>query len=177
MSLPPRIPPAYAAAQYKPFAPNYYNTPYARGFSRALQSIQCVGYADLVDTDYFALTTVVDGATSFEFDVGNNGVVGGRVEVSPPGGWAGTETPEEVADLVEIAIGLTAGLHVYIEHAGDGLLLIRHAVAGETYPGSNHVADAGFVITDLSLGSDGDGWVPVRWGLSRAFVADGRIFS
>jgi hypothetical protein len=176
MSLPLRIPPAYAAAQYEPFAPNYYNTPYARGFSRALQSIQCVGYADLVDTDYFALTTVVDGATSFEFDVGNNGVVGGRVEVSPPGGYVGTETPAQVAALVQTAIE-GAGLALIVAQAGDGLLLIRHAVAGETYPGSDHVADAGFVITDLSLGSDGDGWVPVRWGLSRAFVADGRIFS
>jgi len=174
MSLPPRIPPAYAAAQYEPFAPNYYNTPYARGFSRALQSIQCVGYADLVDTDYFALTTVVDGATSFEFDVANDGVVGGRVDIGP---FVGTETPEEVADLVDTAIVLTAALHVYVEHLGAGLLIVRHAAAGETYPGSNHVADAGFVITDLSLGSDGDGWVPVRWGLSRAFVADGRIFS
>lgn len=174
MSPPPRIPPSYAAALYTNPGPNYYNTPFARGFSRAIQTIQCVGFADLVDTDYFALTTVVDGATSFEFDVSNNGVIGGRVDIGP---FGGAETPEEVADLVDTAIVLTAGLHVYVEHLGAGLLIVRHAAAGETYPASDHVADAGFVITDRSLGSDGDGWVPVRWGLSRGFAADGRVFS
>lgn len=104
-----------------------------------LTTVTVVAGASLVDGDYFTLS---DGsAVVYEFD-DDASVTSGRVGIT----FAGTETAQEIRDLVIIAInGSTLGATAIA--AGADTLTVTSDLAGDTMGvNSENVADAGFLV-------------------------------
>lgn len=123
----------------------------------ATGSVTCVAVANLIDGE-----TVPIAGTVYEFDVAGNGVGGGNTAVDV----STLTTAAEVAGALAAAIvgvgavGATDNL--------DGTISLVHATPGAAWneAGSDTVADAGFVYTGLSGGTDGT--VTVRLGATGA---------
>lgn len=122
---------------------------------RANGLLTVVGGADLLDGETFVLADGTNIPQSFEFDLANDGVLGGHVEID----IAGTETPAEVGALCAAAIdATTSGTFTYdaIDNL-DGTVALWNTTWGATgnTPQSETVAAAGFAVTAMAGGADG----------------------
>ena len=105
-------------------------------------SITTVAGSALVDGDHF---TVNDGgAYVFEFDTGD-GVTAGRTAIV----FAGTETADEIRDLVVIKVNATCPLLTATAGGAATVSLAMKASAVSGGTNSETVTDAGFAITGM----------------------------
>jgi len=137
---------------------------------RANGLLTVVAGSALLDGETFVLSDGTHVPQSFEFDVANDGVVGGHVEID----IAGTETPAQVGALCAAAIDATTSATFTYDAIDnlDGTVALWNttwAAAGNTAQ-SETVADAGFVVTNMTGGVDAgivDGdYLTIRYSLA-----------
>jgi len=117
----------------------------------ATGSITTVAGSALVDTETFTLNDGVNTPTVFEFDSGG-GVTGGHTAVTFTGGM----TADQVRDAIISAVnGVTTTLLITASSGGAATVTLTHdrkgTVGNRTL--SETVADAGFVITNMTGGA------------------------
>jgi cysteine-rich repeat protein len=119
----------------------------------ATGSIVAVAVADIVDTETFTLDDGTNPATVFEFDTDGTST-GVAIDIS------GDTSAEDVRDRIRIAInGVGATLQIDATDAALGSTLILTNSANGTSgnsTSSDTVAEAGFVITDMTGGVAND---------------------
>lgn len=166
---------------YRKATNHYGSTAGIAGARRAHGMLDCKAKAAITDGWVLTLTGDNGDAVDFEWDVVGDGVAGGNVQVN----ISAITTADEVATAlaaaiagshVRIAVVSQDGARLYLLNLGtglgtrvvddDGSLASWHGMSDEYGTGS-------FVSGSWrSEGYDGDGFVPVRWGVCRGVAPD-----
>lgn len=155
---------------------------------RASGLLTVIACADIEDGETFVLSDGTHVPQTFEFDNIGDGVVGGHVEID----LVGTETAPEVGAICAAAIDATTSATFTYDAVDnlDGTVTLQNttwAAAGNTAQ-SETVADAGFVVTNMTGGVDagiidgdyftikysGSGTIPVEFDIGDG-TTGGRI--